>query len=218
MRQQTIPRATLGRLPTYLQYLKSQSEKIEYISSTAIAKALSLGDVQVRKDLSAVCNNGRPKIGFCVSQLISCLEQTLGGNSHSHAVLIGAGKLGEALLGYDEFEDYGIKIIAAFDNNSDKLNKVSAGKPVLPISSLAEFCRENSVKIGIIAVPASAAQSVCDSLCNAGVSAIWNFAPVHLTAADSIILRHENLALSLAHLNMQINNSIQEEHYEKENL
>lgn len=218
MKRQAVPKATLGRLPSYLQYLKSLDEGVENISSTAIAKALLLGDVQVRKDLSAVCTTGRPKIGFCVPELIACLEQALGSRNQSHAVLVGAGKLGMALLGYDEFEDYGIKILAAFDSDAQKHKLSVAGKPVLSLDCLEEFCRKNSVKIGIIAVPSSEAQSVCDKLCGAGISAIWNFAPGHLRVENGIILHHENLALSLAHLNMQINNSIQEDHYEKENL
>lgn len=218
MRQQAVSRAALGRFPMYLQYLKSLDSSVENVSSTTIARDLSLGDVQVRKDLSAVCATGRPKIGFCVPELIACLEHALGSRNRSHAVLVGAGKLGRALLGYDEFESYGIKIDAAFDCDPQKLGTGEAGKPVLSLAKLGSFCRGNGVKIGIIAVPRESAQAACNELCAAGISAIWNFAPVHLEVPAGVILRYENLALSLAHLNMQINNPIQEDNYEKENL
>lgn len=218
MKQQTVPRATLGRLPEYLQHLKSLDKEVENVSSTTIAKALGLGDVQVRKDLSAVCSTGRPKIGFCVPELIGCLEEALGSGKRSRAVLVGAGKLGMALLGYDEFKSYGISIEAAFDSDSGKLGESVSGKPVFPMEQLEEYCLKNSIRIGIIAVPLAAAQISCNALCKAGVSAIWSFAPGHLSVPQGVALKQENLALSLAHLNMQINNSTQEDNYEKENL
>lgn len=218
MKQQNVPRATLGRLPEYLQYLKSLDKEVENISSTAIARELHLGDVQVRKDLSAVCSTGRPKIGFCVPELIDCLENALGSGKRSRAVLVGAGKLGMALLGYEEFESYGISIEAAFDSDSGKLGKSVSGKTVYPMDRLESYCTENGIRIGILAVPQSAAQKACDALCKAGISAIWSFAQGHLSVPDGVALKQESLALSLAHLNMQINNSAQEDNYEKENL
>ena len=112
----SIHKATLGRLPQYLQYLKSLPESYgSTISATAIAKGLSLGDVQVRKDLAAVSGAGKPKIGYEKAKLIGDLERHLGYESLTNAVLVGAGKLGKALLDYNGFDEFGVQIVAAFD-------------------------------------------------------------------------------------------------------
>ena len=197
-----IPKATLGRLPQYLGYLKSLPEFRRTISATAIAKALSLGDVQVRKDLAAVSGAGKPKIGYDTDKLIADIESHLGYERLTNAVLVGAGKLGRALLDYDGFEDFGVKIIAGFDCNETVLTKGT--KDILPIRDIEIYCREHDVKLGIITVGQGSAQDVCDKLVESGIKAIWNFAPVTLKVPKGILLKQENLALSLAYLNNQI--------------
>ena len=200
-----IPKATLGRLPMYLQYLKSlPQESNENISATSIAKGLSLGDVQVRKDLAAVSGTGKPKVGYETSKLISDIECHLGYESLTNAVLVGAGKLGKALLDYDGFEEFGVKIIAAFDRNDQVINIGKSSKEILPISMLSSFCKEHEVKIGIITVGQGSAQDVCDRLAESGIKAIWNFAQCTLRVPSDVLLKQENLALSLAYLNNQI--------------
>lgn len=198
-----IPKATLGRLPQYLQYLRKLSEA-EYttISATALAKSLSLGDVQVRKDLAAVSGTGKPRVGYKINDLIRDIEESLGYKSCTSAVLIGAGKLGKAILDYNGFEEFGVTITAGFD--CDETVFTSVPKPILPITALDTYCQEHNVKLGIITVGQSAAQEVCDQLIRNGVEAIWNFAPCSLTVPDHVLLKQENLALSLAHLNNQI--------------
>ena len=198
----SIPKATLGRLPQYLAYLRSLPEMRHTISATAIAKALSLGDVQVRKDLAAVSGAGKPKIGYETDQLITDIESPLGCERLTNAVLVGAGKLGRALLDYDGFEDFGVKIIAGFDCNETTLKK--GAKEILPIRDIGAYCRKHDVKIGIITVGGGSAQDVCDKLVESEVEAIWNFAPVALKVPNGILLKQENLALSLAYLNNQI--------------
>ncbi|MBQ7909328.1 MAG: redox-sensing transcriptional repressor Rex [Clostridia bacterium] len=198
----SIPKATLGRLPQYLAYLRSLPEMRHTISATAIAKALSLGDVQVRKDLAAVSGAGKPKIGYETDQLITDIESHLGCERLTNAVLVGAGKLGRALLDYDGFEDFGVKIIAGFDCNETALKK--GAKEILPIRDIGAYCRKHDVKIGIITVGGGSAQDVCDKLVESEVEAIWNFAPVALKVPNGILLKQENLALSLAYLNNQI--------------
>lgn len=198
----SIPKATLGRLPQYLEYLKSLPEIRRTISATAIAKALSLGDVQVRKDLASVCGAGKPKIGYETDKLITDIESHLGYERLTNAVLVGAGKLGRALLDYDGFEDFGVKIVAGFDCNETVLTK--GAKDILPIRDIEVYCREHDVKLGIITVGAGSAQEVCDKLVQSGIKAIWNFAPVTLKVPNGVLLKQENLALSLAYLNNQI--------------
>ena len=198
----SIPKATLGRLPQYLEYLKSLPEIRRTISATAIAKALSLGDVQVRKDLASVCGAGKPKIGYETDKLITDIESHLGYERLTNAVLVGAGKLGRALLDYDGFEDFGVKIVAGFDCNETVLTKGT--KEILPIRDIEVYCREHDVKLGIITVGQGSAQEVCDKLVQSGIKAIWNFAPVTLKVPNGVLLKQENLALSLAYLNNQI--------------
>ena len=198
----SIPKATLGRLPQYLEYLRSLPEIRRTISATAIAKALSLGDVQVRKDLASVCGAGKPKIGYETDKLITDIESHLGCERLTNAVLVGAGKLGRALLDYDGFEDFGVKIVAGFDCNETVLTK--GAKDILPIRDIEVYCREHDVKLGIITVGQGSAQDVCDKLVESGIQAIWNFAPVTLKVPNGVLLKQENLALSLAYLNNQI--------------
>ena len=198
----SIPKATLGRLPQYLEYLRSLPEIRRTISATAIAKALSLGDVQVRKDLASVCGAGKPKIGYETDKLITDIESHLGYERLTNAVLVGAGKLGRALLDYDGFEDFGVKIVAGFDCNETVLTKGT--KDILPIRDIEVYCREHDVKLGNITVGISSSQDVCDKLVESGIKAIWNFAPVTLKVPNGVLLKQENLALSLAYLKGQI--------------
>ena len=205
MKANQITRATLGRLPLYLNYLKqTESSGTTSISATTIAKALSLGEVQVRKDLASVSGAGKPKVGYESSDLIKRLEDTLGSNSITSAVLVGAGKLGRALLDYNGFEEFGIKIIAAFDSNDEVIRFSKTSKDILPISTLSEYCKANNVKLGIITVGQGSAQQVCNMMEESGIKAIWNFAPCNLEVSDGILVKNENLALSLAHLSNQL--------------
>lgn len=193
-----VSRQTISRLPVYLGYLRSLEGSMLTISATAIAEALSLNDVQVRKDLAAVSSSGKPKIGYVTSDLISELENFLGYNSPSDALLAGAGKLGRALMSYQGFNAYGLNIVAAFDTDPNLINTQEAGKSILPLSQMKQFCEERRVRIGIITVPAACAQEVCEMMLESGILAIWNFAPVRLNVPDTILVQNENMASSLA--------------------
>lgn len=195
---------TLQRLPQYLNYLKSVQGR-ENVSSTEIAKALGLNDVQVRKDLSSVSSGGRPKVGYDVERLTLDLKEFLGYNAENRAVLIGAGNLGRALMTYRGFGEYGLRIVAAFDAFEALVGTEVDGKPILSLDSLDGYCRENAVKIGVITTPAAAAQEVCDRLVAADVKAVWNFAPVHILVPDGVLVQNENMACSLALLSKHLN-------------
>ncbi len=196
-----ISKATLGRLPVYLQYLRNQIGK-EYISAAAIAKELSLGEVQVRKDLAASCGGGRPKVGYRTEKLKRSLEEILGTDKAVPVVIIGAGRLGQALLGYSGFAEYGLEILAAFDTDESKTRLFIGGKPVLPVSEFSRFCGENHVQIAALTVPAASAQEASDLAVGAGIRAVWNFAPYRISVPEGITVQQENLALSLAHLSV----------------
>lgn len=201
MKTTDVSRAALGRIPVYLRFLESLPQDTETVSATVIAKELGFGEVQVRKDLGAICSSGKPRIGYTVSDLKASLECLID-SRNGKAVIVGAGKLGKALLDYGGFFDYGLDILAAFDTEVSQNN--ASGKPILPIDGLHDFCKENDVSIGVITVPAKAAQEVCDKLCQSGIKAIMSFAPCKLTAPEGIAIQYENMALSLAHLKTQI--------------
>ncbi len=210
MQKKEISKAVLKRLPGYLAYLKTLPEDPgAYISATALANALGMGEVQVRKDLAMVSEGGRPKIGYLRVNLIDDIEQFLGYDNTTDAVLIGAGKLGRALLCYSGFEAYGLNILAAFDN-AIHVDEEESDKPVLPMEKLEGFCKANKVRMGIITVPAHHAQAVCEQLIASGIKAIWNFAPTHLDVPANILVQNEDMATSLAVLSMHLQAQMKE--------
>lgn len=173
------------------------------ISATVIAKDLGLGEVQVRKDLGSLCSLGKPKIGYPCKELIKSLEGLFTADN-GETVVIGAGRLGKALLDYDGFNEFGISALAAFDIKVTEPEKSEGGKPILPMEMLGDFCREHGVKIGIIAVPTQSAQSVCNLLYENGIKSMWCFASCQLYKPADAVIRYENMAMSLAYLKMQI--------------
>ena len=210
MERKEISKSVLKRLPGYLNYLRSLPEGTAvYISATALANALGMGEVQVRKDLAMVSDGGRPKIGYLRESLMEDIEQFLGYDNTTDAVLIGAGKLGQALCGYSGFEAYGLNVLAAFDVKPPA-EKTEEGKPIYPMEQLQSFCKANKVLMGIITVPAEHAQDACNQLIECGIKAIWNFAPAHLEVPANILVQNENMATSLAVLSMHLKAQIKE--------
>ena len=204
MERKEISKAVLKRLPGYLSYLKSiQDSQTPYISATALANALGMGEVQVRKDLAMVSDGGRPKIGYVRESLIEDIEQFLGYDNTTDAILVGAGKLGLALMGYTGFQAYGLNILAAFDAKPSAA-ATEEGTPIYGMDRLDGFCKANKVLMAIITVPAQYAQGVCDQLIKCGIKAIWNFAPTHLDVPENILVQNENMATSLAVLSMHL--------------
>ncbi len=211
MEQKKISKSVLKRLPGYLAYLKNMPENSPpHISATSLANALGMGEVQVRKDLAMVSDGGRPKIGYLREALIDDIEQFLGYDNTTVAVLVGAGKLGRALMGYKGFNEYGLNILAAFDREP-KGEKTDEGKPLYPMSQLESFCKKHKVLMGIITVPGESAQEVANLMVAGGIKAIWNFAPTHLEVPSNILVQYENMATSLAVLSMHLQAQMKEE-------
>ena len=193
---------TLSRLPLYFNYLTSlpDERKSGNISATAIAEALGLNDVQVRKDLASVSRGGRPKVGYSTSELMGDIGRFLGFENHDGVVVAGMGNLGRAMLECNGFADYGFDILCGFDCNRELVGSKINGRPVRDISEMSGFCRQNGIKIGIITVPESSAQEVCDNMAEAGIEYILNFAAVHLNAPEGVTVHNENISLTLAML------------------
>lgn len=191
---QYISQASLKRLPKYLRVLKDKKEKgVELISSTAIAKELNLNPIQVRKDLALVSkSDGKPGIGFNTQNLISDMEEFLNLNNMTDAIIVGAGKLGQALMNYKGFEN-NTNILIAFDIDKSKCDN----KKTFYIDKMENLIKRMNIHIGIITVPKEAAQEVCDKMIKCGIKAIWNFAPVNLKIPENIVIKNEDLSASL---------------------
>ena len=199
-----ILKSTLGRLPSYYCEIENRKARGErYVSSTSIAASLGINAVQVRKDLASISSeHGKPKLGFRVDTMLEDLKIHLGYNHYDEAVLVGVGALGHVLMQYGGFANYGLDIVAGFDREV-KERKVS-DKPVLPMNKLVPFLKRTHIRIGIISVPAPAAQEVADLLVEGGVHAIWNFAPTAISLPENILVKNENLAASLAALTTEL--------------
>lgn len=199
-----ISKSALGRIPYYVAYIDSLPDDIQNISATRIAKELGLGEIQVRKDLAGICKSGKPKVGYNRIDLKSSLVSFLS-SQNGRAIIVGAGKLGKALLDYNGFEVFGSRVFAAFDIAQEKEYILSSGKSIFPINQMKEYCNTHNINIGIIATPPQDAQSVLNGLCECNIKRIWCFAPCRLYKPADVTIKYENLALSLAHLNLQSN-------------
>lgn len=205
MSKYVISFAMMNRLPLYLDYLLNLETKgVENVSATVLAKDMGLGEVLVRKELSVISGKGKPRIGYKTSSLIKDFDNFLQVDTTTKAVIVGAGKLGRALLGYNRFNKFGVDILAAFDSDIDKIDN----KKIYSMNRLKTFIKDNKVKIGIITVPKENAVEVYETLVDAGVKGIWNFAQVILKKKAGVIVKQQNLALSLAHLNIMLRNEM----------
>lgn len=206
---QTLPGAapepTLRRLPAYYRFLKQlQREGRGMVSCTHIAHEFDLDPTQVRKDLACTGIVGKPKVGYEVTVLLAAVESFLGWDNMTEAFLAGVGSLGTALLGYEGFAEHGLKIIAAFDVDPQKVGSQVHGHRVLPLAKLENLARRMHVHIGIITTPAEAAQAVADQMVAGGIKAIWNFAPAPVRVPPGVVIEHQQLASSLAVLSSKL--------------
>lgn len=196
---------TIRRLPTYLHKLTEMRKAgVEIVATPEIAEYMNLEAIVVRKDLAATGVSGQPGVGYKVSELIDSIRSFLSWDSPSEAVLVGAGSLGSAILGYEGFAECGLRIVAAFDADPDKVGSTIHGRVVQPVSTLAAAVRDLGVSMGIICVPASQAQEVADLLVAGGVRGIWNFANVSLKVPENVVVQREVIAGGLAVLSVKL--------------
>lgn len=198
-------RPSIRRLPQYLSLLRQmRSVGRPNVSSAHLACDMGLEAIVVRKDLGITGIEGRPRIGYEVDALIKAIEEFLGWNDTSSAFLVGAGHLGSALLGYGGFADHGLDIVAAFDTDPGRVGTMVHGKAVFGMDRLAELRARMQVHLGILCVPASAAQAVAELMVDAGIRGIWNFTPVKLKTPDDVVTHQEDLASGLAVLSVAL--------------
>ena len=175
-----------------------------HISSAVVAEKLGLDPVLTRKDLAMAGVPGKPRRGYPAKKLQDALNHALGWDNTTDAVLIGAGSLGNALLGYSGFEEQNLSIIVAFDSNPGLLGLALHGVKVRPMEDLPRFVKRMKIKLGILTVPNAAAQSCADQLVAAGIRGIWNFSSVQLEVPQGVVVQNVDLAQSLAILSHAI--------------
>ncbi len=204
-----IPLPTLRRLPMYRKYLEEvERQGTEFVSCTEIGKNLGLDPTQVRKDIQLTNLIGKPKVGHPVSDLIKAIDSLLGWDNFHDAFLVGAGSLGAALLGNDSLRHLGFSIVVAFDIDPAKIGREVHGKKIFSLERLPGLARRMRAHIGIITVPAEAAQSVADVMIEGGIDGIWNFAPIELKVPEGIVVQNTELYDSLAALCWKLTNRI----------
>ncbi len=203
-----LSRASVGRFSLYLRRLQRfLREGVPTVSSGMLGEALGITDAQVRKDLAYLGNLGQPGIGYPTQELIDALRGRLGINRDWTAVVVGVGNLSRALLRYRGFEKQGFRFVALFDVDPEKVGQQVEGIDIYALESMPEIVRNTGAELGVVAVPAEAAQAVADALVAAGIRGILNFAPtaLRLPAGTSLIavdlaVQLEQLAF-LVHLN-----------------
>lgn len=205
MKTLKIPEATIIRLSVYSRHLTEVDRKgIITTSSGDIAEGVGVSPAQVRKDLAYFGEFGTRGVGYNVKDLRQHILRILGLSVDWSVSLVGAGNLGLALSTYKGFRERGFIITSVFDSDPNKVGTKIGNVEVMPIEQLKEIAKQNRTQIGIVAVPAAAAQEIADQLIKAGVQAILNFAPVVLNVPPEIELRNVDLAVNLEVLTFNV--------------
>ena len=204
-RPTSISRATVDRLPLYFRTLRLiKSEGSDIVSSEELGRRIGVTPEQIRKDLAGFGAFGKKGVGYHVTELVNHIGTILGLDRHWNIAIVGVGHLGWALANYRNFKSMGFHLAALFDENPAVIGQVINGVQVLPVADLEMTVIEREVQIGIIAVPAEVAQYVADKMVRAGVSGIWNFAPVRIQVPERIQLVSEDLSVGLSTLSYHL--------------
>ncbi|HAA90789.1 MAG: Redox-sensing transcriptional repressor rex [Thermoanaerobacterales bacterium 50_218] len=212
MKTLKIPQATVLRLSLYSRFLEQVAEKgVVTVSSVEIADGVGVNPAQVRKDLAYFGEFGTRGVGYNVKELSQHIRKILGLHQVWPVVLIGAGKLGSALALYEGFQKRSFRIVGVFDNDPEKIGKKLGHLEILPLDRLAEVVEEEGSQIGIIAVPADAAQQVAERLVGVGIKAILNFSPCVLNVGEEVIVQNVDFSVNLEALtfNLQMRRTVQ---------
>lgn len=194
-----IPEPALRRLPWYLSYVKLLKKQDQtHVSSTQIAKKINVSASQIAKDLSYVDISGKTRVGYDIDLLISVLEDFLGFTKMHPAVLFGVGSLGAALLSDSGLEQYGLKINAGFDVDSNIVGQLINDVPVFHSDEYLQKNIELKAQIGVLTVPSEIAQDIADYMIEGGIQAIWNFTPFRISVPEGIVLQNTSLYAHLA--------------------
>jgi redox-sensing transcriptional repressor len=196
-----LSRASVGRFSLYLRRLEGLlREGAATVSSGHLGEALSITDAQVRKDLAYLGGLGHPGIGYPIPELIAAIRQALGIDHEWSVALVGVGNLARALLRYRGFSQRGFRIVALFDTDAAKIGQRLDGLTIHAVEDMPAVIRQTEAELGLLAVPAEAAQMVADALVAAGIRGLLNFAPVVLRLPAHVSLVSVDLTVQLEQL------------------
>ena len=205
MKEQTISKATIDRLPLYYRTLRlAQDDGMDIISSDELGRRLELTPEQIRKDLALFGQFGKKGVGYYVNELKFNVVKILGLDNHWNIAIVGIGHLGVALANYQNFIALGFNLVALFDNDPNIIGKTVNHVKVKSIDELQSCAKNLKIDIGVIAVPAQFAQQVADKLVKANIKGIWNFAPVKMRVPEDVKIVNEDLSVGLSRLSYYI--------------
>lgn len=205
MKEQTISKATIDRLPLYYRTLRlAQDDGMDIISSDELGRRLELTPEQIRKDLALFGQFGKKGVGYYVNELKFNVGKVLGLDNHWNIAIVGIGHLGVALANYQNFIALGFNLVALFDNDPNIIGKTVNHVKVKSIDELQSCAKNLKIDIGVIAVPAQFAQQVADKLVKANIKGIWNFAPVKMRVPEDVKIVNEDLSVGLSRLSYYI--------------
>lgn len=189
-----FPDTVINRLTLYHCILTDYIKKnMPTITSSSIAGLLKIDDSQVRKDISLLKNTGKSRVGYTVLELKNSIEKTLGFERPKNAFIVGAGNLGMALANYNNFADYGLNVVALFDNDKNKIGKTIKDKEICDIAELPSLAAKLNIEMAILTVPVDVAQDTVNFLVSSNIKYIWNFSPSVLSVPNGVEVWNENL-------------------------
>ncbi len=170
------------------------------VTNARIVEALDIDATQVRKDFAAIGLKEMGRVDFDVCEVCRFIKIVLGFDQQYEAVLVGVGHLGTALWAYSRFESYGLNIVAAFDNDKNKIGKKIADCAIKPIKGIKPFVKSHMIWLAILTTPADASQILVDRLVSSGVKAIWNFTPARLMVPPGVLVCDEHISIGLSEI------------------
>ncbi|GAA2910964.1 redox-sensing transcriptional repressor Rex [Enterococcus pseudoavium] len=198
MKEQSIPKATVKRLPLYYRYLRilNNAGKTK-VSSTELSEAIQVDSATIRRDFSYFGELGKRGYGYDVEDLMHFFGKILNDDQLTNVALVGVGNLGSALLKFKFHQSNSIRVSCAFDIKEDIVGRIVDGIPVYPLDNMVEQIKLQQIEIAILTLPAQQAQPVVDQLAEAGIKGILNFTAARLTAPDDVIIQSVDLTNEL---------------------
>jgi redox-sensing transcriptional repressor len=193
-----ISQAVIRRLPRYYRYLEEvEANGVDKLSSSQMSSDMRLNASQIRRDFNCFGGFGQQGYGYSVSKLKMEIARILGLDKRYNVIVVGAGRIGQALMGYKNFMLEGFNIVAVFDKDESRIGTVTDGRTVLDIREIGAYLGENDVDIAVICAPKEVAQRTADLLVSCGIGAIWNFAPVDVAVRKGVVVENVHLSDSL---------------------
>ena len=201
----TLPLRIVRHFPLYLNWIREKmAGGMEFVSAAELAAACGFDPVVTRKELAITGVIGTPRKGFPAAALAHAITVCLGWDNSTDAVLVGAGSLGTALLGYDGFREHNLDFVIAFDSNPAKIGRNLHSVPVRNVTEMTNLVRRMNLRLAVLTVPKDHAQSCADMLVAAGIRGIWNFSPVKLNVPGNVHVENADLTAGLAALSHAI--------------